>query len=134
MKLTKVKIGDTEYKIKYVEKIKHIVHEIDNKIRLKTEILGMCYPRNGFWEPGKIVVKISDDPDNTADTVFHEITHAMLNEMMNECHNHKTCKNINELNNDEFFVQKFSELLRDVVTSMRIKRDNKWGGKRKSMN
>jgi len=131
MKLTKVKIGETIYDIKYVEKIKDIVQNIDNKIRLRTEILGMCYPRNGFWEPGKIIVKVSEDADKTADTVFHEIAHAMFNEMMIQSPKHRV--KLNLLNNDELFVQQFSELLRDVITSIRIKRDNKWGGKIKSM-
>lgn len=123
MKLNKVKIGETEYFIKYVNKINDIIKEIDNKVKLRTEILGLCYPRNGFWEPGKIVVKISDDAEKTADTVFHEITHAMFAEMMNQHPEYQ--KKLSSLYSDEFFIQKFSELLRDVLESMKVKKEKK---------
>ena len=121
MKLTKVKIGDTIYHIKYVEKISDIVREIDD-VKLRTEILGLCYPKDGFWEPGKIVVKISENPNKTANTVFHEITHALFTEMMYQSPQHKL--KLNQLNNDEKFIQQFSEALRDIFES--LKRGKTW--------
>ena len=118
MKLTKVKIFGTEYNIKYVDKINDIVKETD-KIKLRTEVLGLCYPRYMFWEQGKIIVKISEDADKTAETVFHEITHTLFNEMIIESRKHRI--KLNQLNNDEEFIQKFSEALRDIIES--LKRD-----------
>lgn len=119
MKLMKINIAGTEYHIKYVEKISDIVRKID-KIKLRTEILGLCYPKNGFWEPGKIVVKISENSDETANTIFHEISHALLTEMIYQHPEHKS--KLNMLNKDENFVQNFSEALRDVVESFKTKR------------
>lgn len=121
MKLVKVKIGGTEYNIKYVNKISDDrIQKFNNFHFKKTETLGLCHPRQGFWEKGKIVVKIDDNADKTADTLFHEITHAIFAEMTMQYPKYQ--RKLNQLYSDEFFIQKFSEILRDVVESMKIER------------
>lgn len=118
MKLTKVKIGGTEYSIKYVDKISDDrIHKYNGFNFKKTETLGLCHPRQGLWDKGQIVVKIEDDVDKTADTLFHEITHAMFAEMTMQYP--KYSRKLNQLYKDEFFIQRFSEILRDVIESMK---------------
>lgn len=94
----KIKIGKTEYTIKYVNRISQ------NKKKQKYTA--------GQIDYDKKIIKIIQDHKGDRDVLFHELTHGIFFEAFKE--NPQLHRKLFLLKSDERFIQKLSDILKEM--------------------
>jgi len=93
----KIKIGDSEYTIKYINRIS------GNHKKNKTF---------GNFNYNKKLIKVTESCGEEEDTLFHELTHAILHELHDR--NPKLERRLRQLYKDEEIVGDLSQILKGM--------------------
>ena len=97
-----IKIGSKRYKIIYVNNISNVYDYA--KMEDGKEVKGLC-----IHDKKKILIKKEPDQEGT---LFHELSHAIIGELQEKVSKHN--EKLNILRKDEVFIQKLSEILREM--------------------
>lgn len=119
----KVKIGHKEYEIKYVDKIKKKylrgVGSNHGSVKfIKEHTQGLCNSDKKrilikkYKDGEKFLSYLTGNKQCEDDILFHELTHAVMNELHDE--NPKFERKLRQLYKDEIFIEELSRILKGM--------------------